>query len=245
MNGTSNHRRLAIAAAIALASSMPAAHAAPTLYNVTQTYNQVVYDVSHPTWDTIFTGSVVFDAATGTVSDLSGSLSQAMSGNTTFRQLSHQLSSVYDAALGGFLVSSFFQNTTDVFQGGGFATGGTVAYGNQNAYVTVFVNATDPTAALSAAQTDKLAYADCTTGGLMGKMNKCMTGWVDHTKLNLAGGTMQGTYPISQTVTAAVPEPESYALMLAGLGVMGTIARRRKADRAAPIPALQSGKEAK
>ena len=32
----------------------------------------------------------------------------------------------------------------------------------------------------------------------------------------------------SATVTAAVPEPESYAMLLAGLGLMGTIARRRK-----------------
>jgi hypothetical protein len=28
--------------------------------------------------------------------------------------------------------------------------------------------------------------------------------------------------------TAPVPEPESYAMLLAGLGLMGTIARRRK-----------------
>jgi hypothetical protein len=34
------------------------------------------------------------------------------------------------------------------------------------------------------------------------------------------------------TVVTAVPEPESYALMLAGLGLMATIARRRKAKQA-------------
>ena len=31
-------------------------------------------------------------------------------------------------------------------------------------------------------------------------------------------------------VTTAVPEPETYALMLAGLGVMGFVAKRRRAD---------------
>jgi PEP-CTERM motif len=116
-----------------------------------------------------------------------------------------------------------------VFVGGGFAVGGSTTIGNQNAYATIFVNATAPTAALTSAQIDKLAYADCTDGSLMMGNTKCMTGWVNHAKSNLAGGTMQGTYPITQSITAAVPEPESLALALAGLGVLGAMRRRARA----------------
>ena len=95
----------ALGAALALLGGMSAAHATPTAYNVTETFNQVVYDTSHPTWDTLFTGSFSFDSATHTVSNLTGSLTQAMSGNTTFRNLNYQLSSVYDAAVGGLIVT--------------------------------------------------------------------------------------------------------------------------------------------
>jgi hypothetical protein len=56
-----------------------------------------------------------------------------------------------------------------------------------------------------------------------------MAGWVKLTNgVAGAGGTMQGTYPISQSITAAVPEPETYAMMLAGLGLLGFVARRRR-----------------
>ena len=83
--------------------------------------------------------------------------------------------------------------------------------------------ASDPTTALTSAQIDKLAYADCAAGGMMGAV--CMTG------TSVAGygaeGTMSG-YPLSQTITAAVPEPETWGLMLAGLTVIGAIARRRR-----------------
>jgi hypothetical protein len=65
-----------------------------------------------------------------------------------------------------------------------------------NAYARIFVNTTDPTAALTQAQIDKLAYADCAPGGMM--MTTCMTG------TSVAGygtvGTMEG-YPLSQTIT--------------------------------------------
>jgi hypothetical protein len=213
--------------ALSMLASVQLAEAHETTYNVTETFNQVVYNSSHPTWDTIFTGSFTFDHDTLTVSNLIGSLTQAMSGNTTFRPLNYQLSSVYDSVLGGLLVTSFYQNSTDVFQGGGFATGGKYTYGNQNAYATIFVNTSDPSAALTQAQIGKLAYADCTSGGLMGTMGVCMTGWVKDTNgIPGAGGTMQGTYPITQTISA-VPEPKTYALLLAGMGLIGAITRRR------------------
>ena len=232
-----------IGGALSLIACAQAAQAHEVTYNVTQTFNQVVYDVSHPEWDTIFTGTFDYNEHTQTVSNLMGSLTQAMTGNAVSRQLTHQLSSVYDATLGGLLVTSFLQNSTDVFSGGGFASTGLMGpvytYGNQNAYATIFVNTSDLTAALTQAQINKLAYGDCTPGSLMSlSQNICMAGWVKVTTGTLgeeilgAGGTMRGTYPITQSITAAVPEPETYAMMLAGLGLVGFMARGRKAKEA-------------
>jgi len=65
-----------------------------------------------------------------------------------------------------------------------------------NSYARIFVNAADPTLAPTQGQLDKLAYADCATGGMMGA--SCMTG------TSVAGygtvGTMGG-YPASQVTT--------------------------------------------
>lgn len=221
-----------IACWVAMLSATQTAQATETIYNVSETFNQVVYDASHPTWDTMFIGSFHFDGTT--VTGLSGTLTQAMSGNTTSVALTYQLSSVYDAVLGGFFVTSFAQNTTDTFSnsGGvanvtGWATGGSKTAGNQNAYATIFVNASNPLATLTQEQANHLAYADCTKGGLM-MGTVCMTGWTKVTNgIAGPGGTMKGTFPNTQQLTAAVPETDTYAMLLAGLGVMTSVIRRR------------------
>jgi hypothetical protein len=170
--------------------------------------------------DTIFTGSFTYNSITQTVSNLAGSLTQSMTkadptcvstmmspcahgGPMTTVSLNYQLFSVSDTTLGGSLVTTFALNSTDVFDLGGFAPGGSIYFGktagipnNHNAYAMIFVNTTDPTTALTQAQLEKLAYADCTAGGMM--MSSCMTG------TTVAGygtlGTMKG-YPATQVIT--------------------------------------------
>ena len=126
--------------------------------------------------------------------------------------LTYPLQNWHDDTLGGSFVAVFAKNTTSTFaalaggdgwspaagvDNGGLYAGFPAAYGStvQNSYVLLFVP-DDPFAALTPAQVDKLAYADCAPGGMMGAV--CMTG------TSVAGygstGTMSG-YPVSQTLT--------------------------------------------
>ena len=43
-----------------------------------------------------------------------------------------------------------------------------------------------------------------------------------------AGAEKAGAYSFAVVTSLPVPEPETYAMLLAGLGLLGTIARRRK-----------------
>jgi len=54
-------------------------------------------------------------------------------------------------------------------------------------------------------------------------------------RVTFAGGNSTRSYSIDNvvlTATAPVPEPETYAMMLAGLGAVGFMARRREARQA-------------
>ncbi|MCA1971754.1 MAG: PEP-CTERM sorting domain-containing protein [Caenispirillum sp.] len=159
--------------------------------------------------------------------------------------------------LAGTFATVFLKNSTNTFStmmgGNGWSPASGVtnmglyhgfpgSYGSsiQNAYAMIFVP--DAVAALTpggsltlnwnegagtgSAGLAATAYADCAPGGMMGAV--CMTAtsaWVYG-----AVGTMSG-YPLSQTITAAVPEPESYAMLIAGLGLLGWMTRRRLTAR--------------
>ena len=201
-----------VTATNALGDSVPSAQTdVMTTYDVVASF----FEPDTQPRDSLFIGSYVFNSTTRTVSNLHGILSESMTGdqvaypndNMTWLSLSNQLSSVSDSTLGGLLVTTFLlPSTTTLWIGTGGngwdpGTGGGIYYGFPganpgNAYARIFVNTADPMAPLTQAQVDKLAYADCTPGGMMGAT--CMTG------TTVAGygsvGTMSG-YPVSQTTT--------------------------------------------
>ncbi|MCA1926692.1 MAG: PEPxxWA-CTERM sorting domain-containing protein [Thiobacillus sp.] len=232
--------------AVGLLGAMPALAHTET-YNITLTF----FEPDTQPRDTIFKGSFEYDSHSKTVSGLAGMLSESMTGDPfnasplgdygmTWLTLGHQLVSWYDASLGGTFAATFRNANTNTFTtmfGGdgwspqaGVDAGGVYfgfprpANNPGNAYALIFVP-DNPLAALTQAQIDKLAYADCAPGGMMGAV--CMTG------TTIAGygaiGTMSG-FPVSQVITLAtapVPEPETWAMLLAGLGLVGWPARRR------------------
>ena len=196
-------------------SSAPSTTGLLRFYSVVETFHE---PMTQPN-DSIFTGTFTFDSTSKVVSNLKGTLTESMTKNgtppaygppMTTVALANQLSSV-PATLGGadgLLVTTFALQTTNTFdplrvrarrhgvlrsryrcpepEGG---RGGQRVRDD-------FVNTTDPATSLVQAQIDKLAYADCTAGGMM--MNTCMTGtsMMGYGKM----GTMMGV-PVSQAVT--------------------------------------------
>jgi hypothetical protein len=195
-------------------TSAPATTGVLRFYSVVETFQEPMTQPNN----TIFTGSFTFDTTSKVVSNLKGSITESMTKNggvfgppMTTVPLNYQLDATA-ATLGGvagLLVTTFALNTVNTFDTSGFspANTGRVYYGlaagapnpknggTGNAYAMIFVNTTDPTTALLQAQIDRLAYADCTAGGMM--MNECMTGTLMAGYMQM--GTMMG-YPVSQVV---------------------------------------------
>lgn len=244
-------KKLAMAAALLVAFG---AQAHETLYNITTTWFEPQTQPKNTIFEGTFTYDEHTHAVTGLQGMLSESMTGMNAASMVWLPLTYQLATWYDAGLGGTFAAVFKNSTTATFCATALCgspaddwspqTGVDVgaiysgfprpANNPGNAYALIFVPNL-PTAALTQPQLDKLAYADCTPtapggmmagGGMMGAV--CMTGTA------VAGygaaGTMDG-YPLSQSITAAavmpVPEPETHALLLAGLGVVGAVARRR------------------
>ena len=206
------------------------------LYNVTGVFNEPTATAGHTT----FTGTFDWDAATNTLSGLQGTMNASMTPNMmfpteVFYTLTNQLAFSYDAVTGDVVASVFKENSTDVFFGGGYATGDTMKLGalggldgftpNENVYFTLAFNANTMLGIV-----DQMVYGDCAPAGLMAPMmtgDTCMTGHSD----TLTGyfGTM-GAYPVSLDITpSAVPVPA--AVWLFGSGLLGLVgvARRKLA----------------
>lgn len=66
-----------------------------------------------------------------------------------------------------------------------------------------------------------------TSGSTTNTVSPLAAGAYYYTVGGLAAGSAGGQYTLVSTVTA-VPEPETYAMMLAGLGALGFLARRRQ-----------------
>jgi hypothetical protein len=242
-------KSLLLAALLSMIGSIPVAEAATRNYNVVTTW----YEPETQPNDSLFIGSFTYDDTTRSVSNLIGILSESMTGSDTtaypndsmtWLALNNPLVSWYDSSLHGTFAATFRNSSTTTFWTGvdgsgdgwspqaGVATGGTY-YGwpsestgianPGNAYALIFIP-DNPLTPLTQAQIDKLAYADCAPGGMMGAT--CMTG--TSSPGYGAIGTMGGI-PVSQSITAAVPEPEIYAMFVAGLGLLGFVARRRRA----------------
>jgi len=230
-----------LALAIGGLALVQAAEAAWATYNVFERF----YEPDTQPNDSIFKGTFDYDSATHAVSNLKGILSESMTGTSTgypndtmtWLSLNNQLVSWYDSTLGGTFAAAFKNTNTNTFStmlGGdgwspqagvlnqGLYYGFPIAANNPgNAYALIFVP-NNPLVALTQAQIDKLAYADCAPGGMMGAV--CMTG------TTVAGygdiGTMSG-YPVEQVITAT-PIPAAVWLLGSGLMALAGIHRKRR-----------------
>lgn len=137
--------------------------------------------------DTVFRGSFDYNPETQQISNLQGLLDDTLM--YWIEELKYQLEAKPDGK-GGITAYAYSMNTQEIE---------TDPEINNNAYVAINFNATDPT--LGATDESQLEYMDCSEGGLMGRT--CMYYLPNHDPLYpMEGG--QGI--LSQTITLADQE---------------------------------------
>jgi hypothetical protein len=179
--------------------------------------------------DTVATsfGGTLLDSATTAINNISF--------NGTAR------TAVYDTGTGLDFYYQFTSNPSSVngverFTGSSFASLGASA---------ISVYQTGAAFGIFTAGTETADYADRTSLGVLGisfvpngasKINPGTTSFTEIIRTNARNYTA-GNFALIDgyadnakgfAPTAAVPEPETYAMLLAGLGIIGTIIRRRK-----------------
>lgn len=231
------------AAAVLLLCNTQLAHAdIVNSYSVVETFYEPAYAGYS---NSVFVGTFDYDVTTGTISNLAGQLSEAMTGcdsagmgcKTIIPQteltLSYQLASNSDGH-GGILASVFQLDSTAMYTNGAYDTSAS-SNPNQtlpaNAYVTLDLTAAQlagTSSNLTSSLLTNLYYGDCNPGGMMGTI--CMTGWGKAAGPN---GSMGG-YPISEVVTvtgtniSAVPLPPAAWSFIAGIMGMLAMGRRKQ-----------------
>jgi len=186
-----------------------------------------IFEPNAAVFNTTFTGT--FDWNGTSLSNLMGTMNSSMDSPIEDLTLNQNLQW---SQTGSVVTASIFkENTSDVFAGGGYATGGMYKFGsngnmgspndapnvaNENAYFSFSFDTVGMMADISS-----MVYGDCTAEGLMMMGQVCMTG-------SSLGGTM-GATPLALSISEVSAVPVPAAAWLFGGALMSLFgANRRK-----------------
>lgn len=220
--------KLILAAFAALAiTGAPAAQASLLNYNVEEIFFEPAYGGKQ---DTVFNGTFTYDSVAKTITNLKGTLSEAMTagmngGKQILLNLSFNPVASRSDGKGGIIASTFLLNTTSIYSDGAYDTAAMFKKaGIANAYATINVSADQLSGAnqwLPASSFKNLFYGDCQPGGMMGPL--CMTAFDP----SINGGTpgSMGGYVLSERVWAATPAavplpPAAWTFLTSMIGLL-------------------------